>query len=78
MWKLADAKNRFSEVVRRALEEGPQLISRRKDSVVVLSSAEYERLLGKSASLGEFLLAAPDLSQLDLDRRKDSHRELEL
>lgn len=46
-WQLADAKNRLSEVVNRALTEGPQRIERRGDRVVVLSEAEYDRLTGK-------------------------------
>ncbi len=36
-WALAEAKNKFSEVVRRALAEGPQLVTRRDRAVVVLS-----------------------------------------
>ena len=39
IWKLEDAKARFSEVVRRARNEGPQHVTvRGKDSVVVISS----------------------------------------
>jgi antitoxin Phd len=45
-WKLADAKNRFSELVNRALAEGPQLVERRADSVVVLDLRVYEKLTG--------------------------------
>jgi prevent-host-death family protein len=37
-WKRADAKARFSEVVRRARTEGPQQVSvRGKDAVIVIS-----------------------------------------
>ena len=42
-WQLADAKNRFSEVVNRALAEGPQFIHRRKESVVVVARPCYTR-----------------------------------
>jgi len=45
-WQLAEAKNRFGELVNRALAEGPQFVHRRKDSVVVLARREYERLTG--------------------------------
>ena len=34
-WQLADAKNRFSEVVNRALAKGPQFVRRRGDVVVI-------------------------------------------
>ncbi len=34
-WAVADAKNRFSELVTKALEEGPQRVTRRGETVVV-------------------------------------------
>lgn len=40
-WKLADAKTRFSELVTRAIADGPQRVTRRKDVVIVLSQADY-------------------------------------
>ena len=40
-WRLADAKNRFSEVFNRALAEGPQRVLRRDEAVVVLSERDY-------------------------------------
>ena len=65
-WQLAEAKNRLSEVVNRALTEGPQRIKRRGDRVVVLSKAEYDRLTGKQRSLVEFVLDGADLSDLEI------------
>ena len=50
VWKLEDAKSRFSEVVRLACERGPQRVSvRGRDAVVVLSAAEYARLAPAAA-----------------------------
>lgn len=44
-WKLEDAKNRFSQLVRETLREGPQLVTRNgHDAVVVVSATEYARL----------------------------------
>ena len=77
-WQLAEAKNRLSEVVNRALTEGPQRIKRRGDRVVVLSEAEYDRLTGKHQSLVEFLLDGPDLSDLDITRDESPMRDVEL
>jgi prevent-host-death family protein len=46
-WPLQAAKTRFSELVRKAQEEGPQHVTvHGRDSVVVLSEAEYARLKG--------------------------------
>lgn len=77
-WQLADAKNRLSELVNRALTEGPQRIKRRGDRVVVMSEAEYDRLTGKSQTLVEFLLDGPDLSDLDITRDESPMRDVEL
>ncbi len=77
-WKLADAKNRFSEVVNLALSEGPQVITRRSDSVVVISQEEYKRLTGNKPSFTEFLINGPSLEGLDLRRDKSPMRDVEL
>ncbi|MCP5022575.1 MAG: type II toxin-antitoxin system Phd/YefM family antitoxin [bacterium] len=78
VWKLAEAKNKFSEVVRRALEEGPQRIERRNDAVVLISAEEYDRLVGGKQGFKEFLFNGPDLSVLDLARDKSPWREIDL
>ena len=77
-WKLADAKNRFSEVVNRALAEGPQHVHRREDAVVVLAQRDYEKLTGKRPDFQEFLLSGPSLAGLDLERDRSPMRDLEL
>jgi len=64
-WLLADAKNKLSEVVTRAITEGPQNIRRRKDRVVLVSQDHYDQLTGKSQSFANFLLTqTPDLSDI--------------
>lgn len=77
-WKLAEAKNKLSEVVRMALNVGPQWITRRSDAVVVISAKEFLRLAGERPSFREYLLSGPDLSDLDLERDRSPDRELEL
>lgn len=64
MWNLQDAKNRFSAVVDAALAGQPQEVMRRgKPAVVVLSAADYARMVAQSQShRGSFrahLLAQP-------------------
>ena len=46
-WQLAEAKNRLSEVINRALEEGPRRITRRGDAVVLVAEAEHLHAVGK-------------------------------
>lgn len=56
-WPLQDAKARFSELVRRATNEGPQHVTvHGRDQVVVIAADEYERLAGRRT--GAELIAA--------------------
>jgi len=72
VWNAADAKEQFDEVIARALAEGPQRIVQHNNAVVLLSQAEYHKLIGKGGSFKAFLLRGPDLSGVDLDRHPSS------
>ena len=79
-WKLEDAKARFSEVVRRAQSEGPQRVTvRGRDTVVVISAEEFERLLPKKRRV-PFVRFMESLyvEGLDLSREPDHGRDVEL
>ena len=77
-WQLADAKNRFSEVVTKAETEGPQRVLRRGVPVaMVVSIAEYERLRGPKRSLKDLILNGPDLTGVDLTRNQAPSREFD-
>ncbi len=70
-WQLQEAKNRFSEIVRKATEEGPQTVTKHgKDSVVVLSVDDYRKLEQPKTSLVEFFQKSP-LSEVELDLERD-------
>ena len=78
-WKLADVKNRFSELVKKALSEEPQMVSRRKDRVVVISESEYQHLTGQKPNFIEFLLERNlNLDGVDLKRDRSLSRKVEL
>ncbi|VAX10334.1 hypothetical protein MNBD_GAMMA26-1502 [hydrothermal vent metagenome] len=78
-WRLAEAKNKFSELVNRALLEGPQRVLRRDDAVVVLALHDYEKLTGKQPNFKEFLMGKePSLEGLDLTRDRSVMRDIEL
>src|SRR5206468_12276804 len=60
-WPLQDAKARFSELVRRVRDEGPQHVTvHGRDEVVVISAAEFRRLRGEVT--GAALVAAMQAS----------------
>jgi prevent-host-death family protein len=82
-WQLQVAKARFSELFRRALSEGPQLITRQgKEGVVMISNEQYEQLVGKAhqpKSLLQFFRESPLVGvDLDLERDKNEGRDIEL
>ena len=55
IWPLQDAKNKFSEVVERALQQGPQVVTRRGEkAVVVMAYREYDQLRKSRGKLSEF------------------------
>ncbi len=77
-WQFADAKNRFSEVVTRALDEGPQFVTRRNEEVVILAKDEYVRLAGEKPGLLDYLMSGPGLDGVDLARDRSPIRDVEL
>jgi prevent-host-death family protein len=79
-WQLQDAKNRFSEVVQKALKHGPQLITRRGiKTAVIMSIEEYQKLTKPKTDIVDFFHKSPlkDIG-IDLTRDKDAGREVDL
>jgi len=54
-WNLAKAKNRLSAVVNLALTEGPQTITQRNDTVILISAERYAKRPGQKPDFKEFL-----------------------
>jgi prevent-host-death family protein len=75
-WQLQDAKNRFSEVVSKAMREGPQTVTLRGDrAVVVVSAEDYDRLTAAKPTLADHLLSGPawdDAFVVDVNTRHPS------
>ena len=56
-WQLQDAKARFSEVVRRARQEGPQHVTvHGREEVVIVAAEEFRKLAGERS--GQALVEA--------------------
>jgi len=82
-WQLQDAKNRFSELVRRARDEGPQSVTvHGKPAAVVLSADAYAALAQPRPSFTDYLLSGPawpdDLIEVINDRARDTGRAVDL
>ncbi len=77
-WSLQDAKSRLSDLMRRAHEEGPQVITcHGRDAAVLVSAQSFRKLAKPARSLVEFVRESP-LSELNLEqrRRRDAGRDL--
>ena len=78
-WQVQTAKQRFSELVERAVAEGPQIVTKHgREAVVVLEIGEYRRLRGVPADFKQFLLTMPPTDDLVIERSQDLPREVDL
>jgi antitoxin Phd len=79
-WQLSEAKNKFSELIDRAVSNGPQIVTRRgKDVVVVLSREDYDRLTRDHSGVVEFFRQSPLVGvELDLERDRSLPRNVQL
>lgn len=75
-WQLQEAKNKFSRVVKDAIQEGPQVITRHGVEVaIVLSMSEYRRLIAVRPKLSQFFRESPLHGvELELDRDASPQR----
>jgi prevent-host-death family protein len=76
-WKLQDAKARFSEVVDRALRDGPQLVTRHGENAVVIVA--YRDFVGAEPTLDfkDFLMSIPRVG-LEIKPSRRRPRRIEL
>jgi prevent-host-death family protein len=80
-WELQDAKNRLSEVVRKAREEGPQTITLHgNDLVVVVDAGQFDKLTrSPRGSLIDFFRESPLRgAKLNISRLEREHTHLTL
>jgi prevent-host-death family protein len=86
-WQIQDAKQRFSEMIRAVVHDGPQIITRHGEEVaVVVDIAEYRRLTQPMVDLTGLLLGGPALSddavevlaEVEAKRKADVGRPVDL
>ena len=79
-WQVQTAKARFSELIEKASEDGPQVITSHGRSVAVVVSRElFERLSGGEGSLVDFMRRSPLADQDDvvIERDRSLPREID-
>jgi antitoxin Phd len=70
-WQLQEAKNKLSRVIENAVNSGPQIITKRGVEVaIVLSYAEYQKMIASRGSLSTFFRNSP-LAGTDIDLARD-------
>lgn len=74
-WQLQEAKNRLSEVVARALSDGPQTITRHGRAAVVVVDAEQYARETQREKLSTILRECP-VKGWKITRDKDSGRTI--
>jgi prevent-host-death family protein len=78
-WQVQEAKTRFSELIDRALTEGPQTITRHgAERAVVLSVEDYRALQALKPDFKAYLLGGPKVDEFDVPRDRDIGRAAEL
>ena len=80
-WQMQAAKARFSDLVQRARQEGPQEITvHGRPVAVVLSREMFDQLSGGDLSLVDFMQRSPlhDLEDIEFERDHSPGREIAL
>jgi prevent-host-death family protein len=87
LWQVQEAKQRFSELLRAAQSDGPQIVTKHGEEIVVMIDiAEFHRLRGDVADLKTVLLSGPKFDDdvadafaaIEADRKADLGRAVDL
>jgi prevent-host-death family protein len=69
LWQVQEAKQRFSELLRAAASEGPQIVTRHGNEIaVVIDVTEFRRLRGDTIDFKDYLRSDPEFDDLELAR----------
>lgn len=77
-WNLVNAGIRFEEVVRRAIEEGPQRITGPGEAVMMIAESDYRRLTGGTPEFLARLAEGPSLADVPIVRDRTMMRDADL
>ena len=79
-WTVAEAKAKFSEIIERAMSEGPQTITKRgRTAAIVVAAEEWERKTKRAGNLAEFFAGSPlRESELKVRRLKAQAKKISL
>ncbi len=69
-WQVQDAKNRFSELIDRARNEGPQVVTRHGRPVVQVVAVGGPMQAREDDKFAQYLLAMPKVDGLEVPPRR--------
>lgn len=73
-WQLQEAKAQLSELVRLCSSEGPQVLTvRGKETAILISKEEYERIIGNKPKFTDLMKQSP-LRGVDLKLKRDKSK----
>jgi antitoxin Phd len=70
VWQVQEAKNRFSELIDSALNEGPQLVTRHGRAVVRVVAVDAPDEAKADDGFAAYLLDGPRIEPLDIPSRR--------
>jgi len=78
LWQVQEAKQRFSELLRAAASEGPQIVTRHGHEIaVVIEVSEFHRMRGDTADFKDYLRSGPEFDDLELVRSDKLPRDID-
>jgi prevent-host-death family protein len=78
-WQVQEAKQRFSELIRAARSDGPQIVTRHGEEIaVVMDIADYQHLRGGTAEFKDYLRSGQPFEDLDLSRSTERPRIIDM
>lgn len=73
VWQVQEAKNRFSELMERAVSDGPQTVTRHGRAVVRVVAVAHDEAVGKPPAddgFVQYLLNSPKVDGFELPVRR--------
>lgn len=71
-WQVQEAKSRFSELMEKTLQEGPQIVTRYGENLtVMISFEEYREKFDQDDSIVDFLLSGPKFDDFEVERNME-------
>jgi antitoxin Phd len=75
-WQIRDAKAKLSEVIEKAITDGPQMNTRHGvDRAVLVSIKDYQALLAGHRDFRSHLLGGPRVEGFEVERDRSAERD---